>query len=206
MKHIGFLPVILLAILLISPSLMLVDMGPSATVPNQTFNTSQVSWQELTRAMNVTTFVSPDGSKDALWNLLRSAKESIFVEIFGINNPYILDLIHQLRAERPSLKMKFLIGWNSIGYVDPNKYVANNLTLLGIPVRWTNSADFTYAHQKFIIIDNKTTVVHSGNWAKTSFPEVGKKANREWSIAMTDTQVTAVYRAVFDYDWFRGST
>jgi hypothetical protein len=55
-----------------------------------------------------------------------------------------------------------------------------------------------------VIIDNETTIVHSGNWAKTSFPEDGKKANREWSIAMTDTVVTEYYRDVFDYDWANG--
>ncbi|MHA1663479.1 MAG: phospholipase D-like domain-containing protein, partial [Candidatus Thorarchaeota archaeon] len=36
------------------------------------------------------------------------------------------------------------------------------------------------------------------------FPEDGKDANREWSIAMTDTDVTAYYRSVFDYDWGNG--
>ncbi len=154
--------------------------------------------------MNVTTFVSPDGSRDELWHFLNSAQESIYVEIFGINNPYILDLLHELHDTKPSLEMKFLIGWNSIGYYSPNDYVANNLTLLGYPVKWTSDTEFTYAHQKFIIIDNKTTIIHSGNWAKTSFPEDGKDANREWSIAMTDTDVTQYYRDVFDYDWGNG--
>jgi phosphatidylserine/phosphatidylglycerophosphate/cardiolipin synthase-like enzyme len=154
--------------------------------------------------MNVTTFVSPDGSHDTLWHFLNSATESIYVEVYGINNPYLLDLIHELKATKPSLEMKFLIGWNSLGYFSPNDYVANNLTLLGYPVKWTSDSEFSYAHQKFVIIDNKTTIVHSGNWAKTSFPEVDKKANREWSIAMTDTVVTDYYRDVFDYDWGNG--
>ena len=154
--------------------------------------------------MNVTTFVSPDGSHDTLWHFLNSATESIYVEVYGINNPYLLDLIHELKATKPSLEMKFLIGWNSFGYSSPNDYVANNLTLLGYPVKWTSDTEFRYAHQKFVIIDNKTTIVHSGNWAKTSFPEDGMKANREWSIAMTDTEVTEYYRDVFDYDWGNG--
>ena len=139
-----------------------------------------------------------------MWHFLNNAQESIYVEIFGINNPYLLDLIHELHATKPTLEMKFLLGWNSIGYYSPNDYVANNLTLLGYPVRWTNDTEFTYAHQKFVIIDNETTIVHSGNWAKTSFPEDGKDANREWSIAMTDTEITQYYRDVFDYDWSNG--
>lgn len=135
---------------------------------------------------------------------MNAAEESIYVEIYGVNNPYILELIHDLHDTKPSLDMKFLLGWNSLGYYTENDYVANNLTLLGYEVKWTNDTDFTYAHQKFVIIDNETTLVHSGNWAKTSFPEEGDKANREWSIAMNDTDVTGYYRSVFDYDWMRG--
>jgi phosphatidylserine/phosphatidylglycerophosphate/cardiolipin synthase-like enzyme len=178
-----------------------------ATQPtkNVQFAVSDFTWQTLNRNINVTTFVSPDGSKDELWHFLQSAEESIYVEIFGINNPYILELIHEIRVAKPSLDMKFLLGWNSLGYPNQNKYVANNLTLLGYPVKWTNSSDFTYAHQKFVIVDNETTIVHSGNWAKTSFPEDGFSANREWSIAMTDVEITNYYKSVFEYDWGRGT-
>lgn len=187
----GFIP------LVVSPMVDF-DQPEASSAP------SAFTWQTFNKNMNVTTFVSPDNSHDTLWHFLNMAQESIYVEIFGINNPYLLDLIHELHAAKPSLEMKFLLGWNSIGYYTPNDYVANNLTLLGYPVRWTSDTEFTYAHQKFVIIDNETTIVHSGNWAKTSFPEDGMKANREWSIAMTDTDVTQYYRDVFDYDWDNG--
>ncbi len=182
----------------------LVSPVASVDLPQKEYTPSAFTWQTFNKNMNVTTFVSPDGSKDTLWHFLNSAEESIYVEIYGINNPYILELIHELHTTKPTLEMKFLIGWNSLGYYSPNDYVANNLTLLGYPVKWTSDPEFTYAHQKFVIIDNKTTIIHSGNWAKTSFPEVGDKANREWSIAMTDTEVTQYYRDVFDYDWSNG--
>ena len=193
--------------------LMLIPFFPLATqlsqvaaVPGGSSTTAQsYSWTDFDVNMNVTTFVSPDGSRDELWHFLNSAKESIYVEIFGINNPYLLDLIHEIHDTKPSIQMKFLLGEGSIGYYSENDYVANNLTLLGYPVKWTSATDFIYAHQKFVIIDNKTTIVHSGNWAKTSFPEDGKKANREWSIAMTNTAVTAYYRSVFDGDWHNGT-
>ncbi len=176
----------------------------TAAPQNVRFTPSDFIWTTFNRNMNVTTFTSPDGSKDALFHILNSAEDSIYVEIYGINNPYILELIHEIHDAKPTLDMKFLLGWNSLGYYSENDYVANNLTILGYPVKWTSDPDFTFAHQKFVIIDNKTTIVHSGNWAKTSFPEDGKKANREWSIAMTDVEVTAYYRSVFDYDWGRG--
>ncbi|MHA1960512.1 MAG: phospholipase D-like domain-containing protein [Candidatus Thorarchaeota archaeon] len=197
---------------LVIATLMLSGIGTllitaEATARPYEFNFAPLdfTWQTFDRNMNVTTFVSPDGSREELWHILNSAQESIYVEVFGINNPYILDLIHELHTTKPTLDFKFLLGHNSIGYYSPNDHVAYNLTQLGLPVRWTNSDDFTYAHQKFVIIDNETTVVHSGNWAKTSFPQDGHKANREWSIAMADTEVTGYFRDVFDYDWSRGT-
>jgi phosphatidylserine/phosphatidylglycerophosphate/cardiolipin synthase-like enzyme len=202
-KYLSFIFVILFVLSAapntVSPNIAALDVATAFqtadTMPFQTFN----------RDMNVTTFVSPDGSKDELWHFLNSAQESIYVEIYGINNPRILDLIHNLHDTKPSLDMKFLIGWNSLGYTSQNDYVANNLTDLGYDVRWTSADNFTFAHQKYVIIDNKTTIVHAGNWAKTSFPESNGKANREWSIAMTDTVVTDVYRNVFDMDWRNGT-
>ena len=187
----GFIP------LLVSPDSFIVE-------PKSDFTPSAFTWQTFNRNMNVTTFVSPDGSHDVLWHFLNSAKESIYVEIYGINNPYILDLFHELYASKPTLDVKFLLGDTSLGYYSQNDNAAYNLTTLGYPVRWTSETEFVYAHQKFVIIDNKTTIVQSGNWAKTSFPEDGKIANREWNIAMTDTVVTAYYRNVFDYDWGNG--
>ncbi len=185
---------------------LVVSPGVTTVNPSDSFAMSQgFEWQTFNRDMNVTTFVSPDGSHDELWHILQSAEQSIYVEIYGINNPYLLDLIHELRATKPTLEMKFLLGWNSLGYYAQNDYVANNLTLLGYPVKWTGAGNFTFAHQKFLIVDNKTTVVHAGNWAKTSFPEDGMKANREWSIAMTNVDVTSYYRSVFDADWHNGT-
>ncbi len=198
------LSLVVLIVMTLFP-LMNVSQPLGSTIQPTIIVPQQHTWQTFNRNMNVTTFVSPDGSRDELWHFLNAAQESIYVEIYGINHPHILDLIHQLNASNPSLDMKFLLGWNSLGYTSENQYVAYNLTQAGFEVRWTSNTDFTYAHQKFVIIDNETTIIHSGNWAKTSFPEFQKKANREWSIAMTDTQITSYYRAVFDGDWRNGT-
>jgi len=197
----------LITVLFITTGLPVTIATPAPNAADKTATTlfSAFPWQTFNRNLNVTTFAGPDGGKTELWHFLTSAQQGIYVEIFGINNPYILELILQLHTTKPSLVIRFLIGWNSLGYPEPNKYVANNLTVHGIPVRWTNAGDFAQAHQKFVIIDNKTILVHSGNWAKTSFPEAGKVSNREWNIAVTDTQIAAYFRSVFDYDWQRGT-
>ncbi|MGY5853396.1 MAG: phospholipase D-like domain-containing protein, partial [Candidatus Thorarchaeota archaeon] len=162
-------------------------------------------WTVFEKDMNVTTFVAPDGSYEELQHILNEAEESLYVEIYGINNPEILDWLNIMHDSNPSMDIKVLIGWNSLGYTSVNRFVANNLTQEGIEVKWTGAGNFTYAHQKYFVIDNKTAVIHAGNWAKTSFAPYNYRTNREWSIAMTDVDVASYYLSVFDGDWFNGT-
>jgi phosphatidylserine/phosphatidylglycerophosphate/cardiolipin synthase-like enzyme len=168
--------------------------------------------------MNVTTFVTPDDSMDTVFRFLDSASQSIYVEIYQVNSPAFLEKINELHAANPSLDIKVMMSERVVSLGGFNVYTAWNLTQLGISVRWTSDI-FTFSHQKFIIIDNETTIIQSGNWAKNSFPrdewESGSspggftqknyESNREYHIAMTDITVTGYYRDVFDHDWAIGT-
>jgi phosphatidylserine/phosphatidylglycerophosphate/cardiolipin synthase-like enzyme len=185
--------------------------------PTKAFETSAFTLQTFSRNMNVTTFVGPDYSNETLTQFLRSATESIFVEIYQFTSPGMLELIHEVYAANPSLDIKVLISEHVVSEGEYNTYTAWNLTQLGIPVRWTSNT-FTFSHQKFVIIDNDTTIVQAGNWARPSVPlndwqsgssmgftKKNYDGNREFNIAMTDQVVTQYYRNVFDNDWGIGS-
>ncbi|NHJ12827.1 MAG: hypothetical protein EAX95_04085 [Candidatus Thorarchaeota archaeon] len=179
---------------------------------------AEFTLETFNRNMNVTTFVTPDDSLDVIFHFLDSAEESIYVEIYQFNSIAFLEKIHEIRAAKPSLDIRVMISEGVVSLGDFNVYTAWNLTQLGIPVRWTSDT-FTYSHQKFVIIDNETTIVQSGNWAKNSFPRdewvsgsspggftlKNYRGNREYHIAMTDTVVTQYFRDVFDYDWSIGT-
>ena len=199
---------------------MLIVPSVSVAVPSQPierFEPAQFTLQTFNRDMNVTTFVGPDYSNETLTHFLRSATESIYVEIYQFTSPGILNLIHEIYNDNPSIDIKVMISERVVSLGDYNVYTMWNLTQLGIPVRWTSDT-FTFSHQKFVIIDNVTTIVQAGNWARPSFPlnrwESGSsggftqknfEGNREFNIAMTDEVVTEYYRDVFDYDWSIGS-
>ncbi|MGY5880031.1 MAG: phospholipase D-like domain-containing protein [Candidatus Thorarchaeota archaeon] len=199
---------------------MLIVPSVSVAVPSQPierFEPAQFTLQTFNRNMNVTTFVGPDYSNETLTHFLRSATESIYVEIYQFTSPGILNLIHEIYNDNPSIDIKVMISERVVSLGDYNVYTMWNLTQLGIPVRWTSDT-FTFSHQKFVIIDNVTTIVQAGNWARPSFPlnrwESGSsggftqknfEGNREFNIAMTDEVVTEYYRDVFDYDWRIGS-
>jgi phosphatidylserine/phosphatidylglycerophosphate/cardiolipin synthase-like enzyme len=198
--------------------LLLPSASVAFTIPQtKALKASAFTLQTFNRNMNVTTFVGPDYSNETLTHFLRSAKESILVEIYQFTSPGMLALIHEVYAANPSLDIKVLISEHVVSEGEYNTYTAWNLTQLGIPVRWTSNT-FTFSHQKFVIIDNDTTIVQAGNWARPSVPlndwiyqtyqgftEKNYDGNREFNIAMTDEVVTQYYRNVFDNDWGIGS-
>ncbi len=186
-------------------------------VPIESYEPAQFTLQTFDRNMNVTTFVGPDYSNETLTKFLRSATESIYVEVYQFTSPGLLDLIHEIHNDNPSIDIKVMISERVVSLGDYNTYTMWNLTQVGIPVRWTSDT-FTFSHQKFVIIDNDTTIVQAGNWAKPSVPlndwQSGTsggfhlknyEGNREFNIAMTDEVVTQYYRDVFDHDWQIGS-
>ena len=206
------------AVLILITMLVLPSISFAFSVePNKQYEPAQFTLQTFNRDMNVTTFVGPDYSNETLTHFLKSATESIYVEIYQFTSPGILGLIHEIYNDNPSIDIKVMISERVVSLGDYNVYTMWNLTQLGIPVRWTSDT-FTFSHQKFVIIDNDTTIVKAGNWARPSFPlsewESGSsggftqknyEGNREFNIAMTDDVVTQYYRDVFDYDWSIGS-
>ncbi|MFW9965165.1 MAG: phospholipase D-like domain-containing protein [Candidatus Sifarchaeia archaeon] len=206
--------VLLLIMILVLPSFSVAFSGNQS----EQFLPADFTLQTFNRNMNVTTFVGPDFSNETLTHFLKNAKESIYVEMYQFTSPGFLHLIHEIYNDNPSLDIRVLMAEYSLGgFDDENTYVMWNLTQLGIPVRWTSDT-FTFSHQKFVIIDNITTIVQAGNWAKPSFPlndwQSGSslgltlknyEGNREFNIAMTDTVVTQYYRDVFDHDWSIGT-
>jgi len=185
--------------------------------PAKQYEPAQFTLQTFNRDMNVTTFVSPDYSNETIVRFLRQAKTSIYVEIYQFLSPAFLSLIEEIHTDNPSMDIKVMISEHVVSEHEYNVYTMWYLTQLGIPVRWTSDT-FSFSHQKFVIIDNVTTIVQAGNWAKLSVPlnewESGTSGgftqknyigNREFNIAMTDEVVTQYYRDVFDYDWGIGS-
>jgi len=206
------------AVFILITMLVLPSVSFALTLETQKeYEPSEFTLQTFNRNMNVTTFVGPDYSNESLTHFLRSATESIYVEIYQFTSPGILNLIHEIYNDNPSIDIRVMISERVVSLGDYNTYTMWNLTQLGIPVRWTSDT-FTFSHQKFVIIDNDTTIIQAGNWARPSFPlnewEAGSsggftqknyEGNREFNIAMTDEVVTQYYRDIFDYDWSIGS-
>ena len=147
------------AVLILITMLILPSVSIAFSVePTKQYEPAQFTLQTFNRNMNVTTFVGPDYSNETMLHFLRSAKESIYVEIYQFLSPAFLGLFHELYTNNPSLDIKVMISERVVSEGDHNVYTMWNLTQLGIPVRWTSDT-FTFSHQKFVIIDNIITLL-----------------------------------------------
>lgn len=150
--------------------------------------------------------VSPDCTYRLISAALAEAEHTLLVYVYEIHADYMVDLVKQAHAKGTKIRLMYDRG----GTHAEEREVLENLSEKGFEVRPAPSSGgrgvFTVCHQKFVVIDGKTVVVESANWAKTSIPliEEGdpfKKGNREWMLRMDDKEVAKFFTSVFDADW-----
>jgi phosphatidylserine/phosphatidylglycerophosphate/cardiolipin synthase-like enzyme len=146
--------------------------------------------------------VSPDCSYRFLKKAIDAAQTSLLLYIYDASAPYLFDLLAAAKAR--GVKIKSMYDANSQGAAEKAALKAVSQTKAA-----PSSGDrevFTVCHQKFLVIDKKTVILESANWAKSSVPQVEvvggfKKANREWFIRFDDAQVAGWFTKLFDADW-----
>jgi phosphatidylserine/phosphatidylglycerophosphate/cardiolipin synthase-like enzyme len=127
--------------------------------------------------------------------------------MYEFTNPFLFDeLVAALN--RNILVRLFMEGAPIGGMDDRQQHIVRTLASQGAFVRFMVSdyenhvyARYQFNHAKYLIIDNKTVIVESANWAKTGIPKDPTFGNREWGVVVRDTEVAGVFSQVFQVDW-----
>jgi phosphatidylserine/phosphatidylglycerophosphate/cardiolipin synthase-like enzyme len=146
--------------------------------------------------------VSPDSSFLFLKSAIDKATTSLILYIYDVSAPYLLDLL--AAAKGRGVKIRAMFDANSGGVAE--LAVLKKLGVVKAAPSKGDRAVFTVCHQKFIVIDKKTVIVESANWAKSSVPEIKtaggfKKANREWFIRFDDAAIAKWFTTLFEADF-----
>jgi phosphatidylserine/phosphatidylglycerophosphate/cardiolipin synthase-like enzyme len=150
--------------------------------------------------------VSPDCTYRLISAALEEAEDTLLVYVYEIHADYMVDLVRKAHEKGAKIRLMYDRG----GTHAEEREVLEELADDGFEVMPSPSGGgrgvFTVCHQKFVVIDGKTVIVESANWAKSSIPliEEGdpfKKGNREWMLRMDDKEVAKFFTAVFDADW-----
>lgn len=169
-------------------------------IPQIAFPTAPLSCSAFEAA------VSPDCTYRLISAALEEAKHTLLVYVYEIHAEYLVDLVKQAHAKGAKVRLMYDHG----GTHAEERDVLDALEEDGFEIKPAPSFGgrgvFTVCHQKFVVIDGKTVVVESANWAETSIPLVEdgdpfKKGNREWMLRMDDAQIAKFFTSVFDADW-----
>jgi phosphatidylserine/phosphatidylglycerophosphate/cardiolipin synthase-like enzyme len=155
----------------------------------------------------IITFTSPDCSYRTIEKELKAANESIYLNIYEFTNPFLCDELINALLRNVSVNI-FLEGSPIGGITEEEKFILNRIENYGGKIRFIvneNEKDiyarYIFNHGKYLIIDNKTVIVESCNWAKTGVPLNPTYGNREWGIIVKNIDISNYFLDVFLDDW-----
>lgn len=164
------------------------------------FTTAGFPLETFKGVMKIRTFTSPDCSFDAVIQALNSANVSVFIEMYSFSNPFILDVLKDLSSK--GVNIRIILQKHHVSSFE-NEYTfwaAYQLNQSGAHVYWANETEFRYTHAKFVIIDNKTVLIESENWAKSGIPKDPTYGNRGWGVIIENNALADYFLDVFLYD------
>ncbi len=183
-------------------------LTPSIISFNYSIQDPNFSLGQYTGVMNVTCYSSPDSSYQVLTTYLNSATEEIDLMIYAISHYNLIKILNDTMDRNPAIKINVIAcDQHASASETTNTRSAlwqlsrkANETSANLHLYWSNSSKYDYTHAKFVIIDNKTVLVQSCNWAKTGVPRITSYGNREWGIVITDQNVVNEFINVFYND------
>jgi cardiolipin synthase len=168
---------------------------------------SDFTFDTITFTGEVTAFVSPDNSYEAIAQELKDAISSIDMNMYEFTNPFLYkDLVDALQR---NVTIRIFMEGSPVGGIDDREvFILKNLAAHGALIRFIVSdndnrvyARYPFNHGKYLIIDNETVIVESCNWAKTGVPKNSSYGNREWGIVIRNNEVASQFWEVFQEDW-----
>lgn len=137
-------------------------------------------FQSDTDKINVC-FTPPSGCGSLIAQQITKARESIFVQAYGLTSDMI---IHQLKtAHKRGVKVKILLDG---GNLSDNKEIFEHLKKLGIAVYYDKMPGI--AHNKVMIIDRKKVITGSFN-----FTSAADNRNAENVLLIDDIALAKLY-------------
>ncbi len=187
-----FIPALLLAACHASADHAAPD-GPAANADAAPTADARTTFCEATSPRTVPVVVSPtpeDGETPYL-TALAIAQSRIRVEIYEMGYGGILDALTADAMAGMDVKIIFDTSEQSV-----NQKYHDQLQAAGAQVAWS-SPQFTYQHAKFIVIDDATAVISTGNFSK----EYSIDLERNFVATDSDPADVADLGSLFDADW-----
>ena len=154
--------------------------------------------------VTLTTFASPDSSREVLVSAIGSAHHEIHLNVYEFSSPSITDAI--LNAAANGTKVTILLEGGPVGGISAvEKSAVFRMNTSGIPVYRMQStaeahAPYRYDHAKYFVVDGSGVLITSENFGESGIPAPGTSGNRGWGVYVQDSGVAGYFDSVFRTD------
>ncbi len=158
--------------------------------------------------------VSPDNSQELVVRTIRSAKQSLQINIYEFEHPGIRDAV--LAAIQRGIKVQILVEGEPVGGLSrtghqllkdllkameaPTAHRECSLHLMVKPVSPGQTRRFAYNHAKYLVVDLRDVLVSSENFSFGAHPNSGQVGNRGWHAVIQDRALANRMLGLFEQD------
>ncbi len=149
-------------------------------------------------------FASPDCSFEVVTEAIDDSEKSLYICAYEFDNIEIAK--HVINAKRRGVDVRMLLEGAPVDAVSQgSRIVSSEIANAGGHVAFmieneTVHDRYRYLHAKYILIDNKTTLITTENFKYTGIPKDNSFGNRGWGIIIEDVNVTSYFLDVFEDD------
>lgn len=151
-------------------------------------------------------YTSPDTSFNVTLKYLRQAQDEILMTMYAISNGFLLKELADALARNGTMVIHVIVSRNWASgsenhWTHASLYNISSLPGYGVNVfAYKSRSDLLFTHAKYIIIDREVVLVQSANWAKSGVPPHPSDGNREWGVAIQNSDVVDYFLNVFGSD------
>jgi cardiolipin synthase A/B len=157
--------------------------------------------------VTITPFVSPDTSFSVISEFIQNTNSEILLSIYEFTSTELTNIL--IDALQRNVTLNMLVEGSPVGGMsEKQKFLLHRLHHHGANIHLLrgNQAEriykrYRFTHAKYVVLDEETVIVHSGNFAPTGVPSVVSFGNREWGVALKNKTVAEFYATVFYDDW-----
>lgn len=149
-------------------------------------------------------YTAPDQSRHVVEGLVARANESLRINVYEFRDVGLVRTVLDRLAVRPAIRVTVLVDEAPVGQDASERLVAHRalqeLRDAGAEVRLLRHDRYAYDHAKYVVADDRFSLVQSENFVASGIPADARTGNRGWGILVDDRGVAASLARLFDDD------
>jgi len=147
----------------------------------------------------VRAFVAPDSSFSELEGFLGGAESSVYVNFYTITNPDAALVLE--KASEEGVSVILMLEATPVGGIPASEArIVTKLSEAGVYVCFHSSNEFRFNHAKYLVVDNRSTLITTENLGNSGFPKEPSNGGRGWGVVVYDEKLAESLAGIFVSD------